>query len=216
MKVNTRLIVVLLLVAGGVAPAARAQSYIRLVDFRNFTYAWDGEENDVPSSWHWIDTPVADKVEVTNGKYRFEDDGDADDGRGAVLSVVRVTYGDLIGNGDEEALVWLNYSTGGTANWDYLYVYRLTRGRLILMGRLKCGSRGSGGLVGVRVEGKVLVTDFADPDRLEGDCCSGGYIRVRYRWKRGRFVEVGKRVSGDMELREGPDGLKRYEEADLK
>jgi hypothetical protein len=111
-----------------------------------------------------------------------------------------VTYGDIDGDGAEEAAVHLNYSTGGTANWDYLYVYKLEHGRPKLMERLESGSRVSGGLVRSAIEKEILILDFADPERSAGDCCSEGYIRVHYRWQDGRFVETGARERGDLEL----------------
>ena len=53
----------------------------------------------------------------------------------------------------------------------------------------------------------LLVTDFADKNRLRGERCSAGYMRVQYRWQRGTFVEFGTRQYGDMELHEGRKGM---------
>jgi hypothetical protein len=117
-----------------------------------------------------------------------------------VLSVDHVTFGDLLGDRGEEALVSLNYGTGGTANWDYLYVYQLRNDHPVLLALMETGSRGSAGLVRVAVRAGLLVVDFADKDRMVGDCCSAGYIRVRYRWQKGRFVEVGTAEHGDLDL----------------
>jgi hypothetical protein len=58
----------------------------------------------------------------------------------------------LDSDGIEEAVAALNYSTGGTQNWDYLYFYRM-----------ETGSRGYGGLVRTFVQDQLLVVDFADP-----------------------------------------------------
>jgi hypothetical protein len=113
-----------------------------------------------------------------------------------------VTYGDLDGNGTEEAAVHLNYGSGGTQNWDYLYVYKSVDGRPSLIGILISGERGYGGLVRSSIENGLLVLDFADADRRVGDCCSEGYIRVHYRWRNGTFVEIGARERGDLNLHE--------------
>lgn len=139
-----------------------------------------------------------------NGVYRSEDCANDDPDEPCLMLRVRsVTYGDLLGRGDEEAVISLNYSTGGTANWDYLYVYRDGRDYPVLLARMETGSRGAGGLLRVVIEHGLLVVDFADKDRMMGECCSAGYIRVRYRWRQGEFVEVG-RTRGDMEMVEGP------------
>jgi hypothetical protein len=50
----------------------------------------------------------------------------------------------------------------------------------------------------------LLVADFADSEKRIGDCCSEGYIRVRYRWQGGAFVEEGNREYGKIDLHEGP------------
>lgn len=124
--------------------------------------------------------------------------------RAPLISVDSVTYGDLDSDGVEEAVVALNYSGGGTANWDYLYVYKLENGQAALLARMETGSRGYGGLVKASIRDGLLIVDFADEERHVGDCCSEGYIRVRYRWQKGRFIEEGARERGDLELREGP------------
>jgi len=185
---------------------------IRQIDFRNFTYAWDDAPGPFDTTWRWLDSSPESQIKVSDGIHRFDDENDLGEGPSPLLRVASVIYGDLTGHGTDEAIVELNYSTGGTANWDYLYVYSLTKGHLLLLGRLESGSRGYGGLIRVRVEGTSLVTDFADKDKLRGDCCSAGFIRVRYRLQRGTFVEFGARQYGDMELREGPKGMYKWEE----
>jgi hypothetical protein len=187
---------------------------IREVDFKNFTYAWDNPPTDVPESWHWITSSPHSRITAFNGVHHFYEQGqdEYEHERAPLLSVDSVAYGHLVGDGDEEAVVSLNYSTGGTANWDYIYVYKLRNGRLALLGRMETGSRGSGGLINASVHERSLVVDFADKDRPAGDCCSEGYIRVRYRWQDGSFIEAGARETGDLVLRAGPSGAYRWEE----
>jgi hypothetical protein len=69
---------------------------------------------------------------------------------------------------------------------------------------METGSRGYDGLVKSSIRDSLLVVDFADIERRVGDCCSEGYIRVRYRWQKGRFIEEGARERGGLQLREGP------------
>ncbi|MHB8486586.1 MAG: hypothetical protein ACYDCM_12800 [Candidatus Acidiferrales bacterium] len=115
------------------------------------------------------------------------------------LSLRSVVYGQLTKNTlEQDAVVDLLYDSGGTANWHYLYVYHLKDGKPELMAWLESGSRADGGLVKVDVRDHLLVLDFADPSKREGDCCSDGYIRVSYRWQNGRFVEVPPRQYGPL------------------
>lgn len=92
-----------------------------------------------------------------------------------------VTYGDPNGDRHDEAAVDLLCGSGGTANWHYLYIFTLADGSPALMARLRSGSRADGGLVKVLIEQNTLVFDFEDGARRLGDCCSKGYIRMRYR-----------------------------------
>ena len=175
-----------------------ATNTIREVDFRNSVYPWDDPEadSDNHTTWFWTQLPTETKVRLRNGEHRFTVPETP-----SVSPAVRyrfVEYGHLEGSGIEAAAVVLNYTTGGTMNWDYLYVYQLASGRLKLLGRLRSGSRSSGGLIRASFDQGALVLDFADADKRSGDCCSDGYIRVRYRWHDGHFGEEGPREKGDL------------------
>jgi hypothetical protein len=178
---------------------------IRQIDFKNFAYPWDGG-GDPLQNWHWISSIPSTKVKLSSAVHRFWEEVDPGQDRNSApgLWMKSVTYGDLDGDENEEAAVVLNYSGGGTANWDYLYVYKLGKGVPRLLGWLESGSRADGGLVKVTIQNSLLVLDFADPERRIGDCCSEGYIRVRYAWQDGRFVETGPQERGDLKLDNSP------------
>jgi hypothetical protein len=189
-------------VAALILAAPPGTSSIRHVDFKNFAYPWNGGggPENLENPWHWIESSPSSTVQLRGGVHRFWEEVEAgqDRSRAPGLWFESVTYGDLDGDGKEEAAVDLNYSGGGTANWDYLYVYKLDRDGPRLLGWLESGDRAYGGLVKVSIQQGQLVLDFADPERRDGDCCSGGYIRVRYVWKGGHFVETGPREKGDL------------------
>jgi hypothetical protein len=175
-----------------------AANTIREVDFKDFAYPWDDPEadSDNHTTWFWTQLPTETKVRLKNGQHRFTVPKES-----AVAPTLRywsVEYGRLGGAGAEVAAVAVNYSPGGTMNWDYLYVYELTGNRLKLLGRLRSGSRAWGGLLRASFDQGALVLDFADADKRSGDCCSDGYIRVRYRWHDGHFREEGPRGKGDL------------------
>jgi hypothetical protein len=191
--------------AAGLTASIPKTTEIRRVDFKNFLFPWDegmGESSSVPSVSRWIDPPPQSHIRAVRGIHHFYSPGQEEYERehAPLISVDSVTYGDLDGDGMEEAAVHLNYSTGGTQNWDFLYIYKLSRGRPRLLAILESGSRGSGGLVRTSIKAGLLVLDFADAERRVGDCCSEGYIRIRYRWHDGSFAEEGPRESGDLPL----------------
>jgi len=173
---------------------------IRQTDFGNFIYPWNESEDEGPSNWHWMHEPPQTQLKLVNGRYVFStgDKSEGDGGSSPYVALMSVTYGDLDRDGDEEAAVDLLYSTGGTSNWHYLYVYKLNQGTPQLLGRLESGSRAFGGLVRSSLQNGLLVVDFADEERRNGECCSEGFIRVRYKWRRGRFIESGPRQRGDL------------------
>jgi len=177
------------------------QNGIRQIDFKNFAYPWTNESDGGGTTyWHWIRSAPRLTIIVVDGRYTFSDLDDADGGPLPTIFFKSVTYGDLVGDGSELAAVRLNYSTGGTNNWDYLYVYKLEHGTPKLCAWLQSGSRAYGGLVRVSIENRLLKLDFLDAARRVGDCCSEGFIRVNYRWRHGEFVETGARERGDLKL----------------
>ena len=161
----------------------------------------DPPSYDDTSPWHWIDTPQSE-VRVVQGRYRFDSPElqDVPPNQRPLLTSDSVAYGNLDADQADEAAVSLTYHTGGTQNWSYVYVYKMVRGRSQLLGILKSGSRADGGLYRAAIEHGLLVLDFGDTQRRIADCCSEGYIRVRYRWKDGAFVEDGPRERGDIDL----------------
>ncbi len=102
-------------------------------------------------------TPPSVNIRVANGIHQFYPrNRDALEGIYPLIRVNSVTHGDLEGDGAEEAAVHLNYSTGCTSNWDFLYLYRLRHNVPKLFAILQSGSRGSGGLVRVSIAQSTL------------------------------------------------------------
>jgi len=172
-----------------------AANNIRDTDFKNFSYPWDEiQSGHLPGEWHWIETPPRSAFQLVQGTHQFTE---PDNTPLPHIEFKSAVYGDLDGDGNDEAAVELLYETGGTAGWSYLYVYSLERGAPKLLGRLESGDRAAGGLVKLAIEDGILVLDFLDWDKSKGLCCSAGFIRVRYRWQNGKFIETGERYYGD-------------------
>ena len=178
------------------ASALPGENAITKVDFKNFVYLWDVSRVAVPSVWEWLSGKPASNLRVAEGRHDFDI---SERLAGPYLMVHSVMYGDLDNDGRPEATVNLLYGTGGTANWHYLYVFKLVNGLPTLLARLRSGSRADGGLLKVQIAENSLILDFANSNRATADCCSDGFVRVTYRWQSGRFVEVGTRIFGDLD-----------------
>lgn len=167
-------------------------SPIRSVDFRNFDYP------GLPG------TPRT--LKVRDGKRpptRIDSIGRPLD---ISLSVADVTYGDVTGDGDEDAIVDLSWETGGTAQLDLIYIYTMNKSKVRLLWAFEGGDRtdggvkrvfaGDGGLV-VELFGKdkIIGSDLYAPDGVHtGLCCPVLFTRTQYVWKGGRFRRLRSEV----------------------
>jgi hypothetical protein len=188
----------LMLAPGALAGSAFAQSSdIYAIDFNNYTYPWSGKVGALESdqySWHWVSDVPSEVLALKSGSHAFEAGGYPD----GYLKLISVTYGDLTGGGTADAAVDLHRQSGGTLGWDCLYVFHESAAGPTLLGVLRSGDRGHGGLVAVKIAGGQLIVDFADPALAFADCCSKGYVRIHYLYQLGKFVEVGARGRGSL------------------
>src|SRR5688572_26081934 len=117
------------------------------------------------------------------------------------VSLVSVAYGDVTGDGSEEAMVVLFENVKGTAIPYYVYVFTLERLKPKVLWSFETGDRGDGGLRKVYAENGGLVvelygknTGIGDIENKEetGACCAKSLTRIRYRWQGRRFQQKGK------------------------
>lgn len=105
-----------------------------------------------------------------------------------------VGYGAVAAIKSTVAAVVLTYHSGGTAHWQYVYVFTVESGVPRLLAWLRTGSRAYQGLRGVSIAGGNLILEVNDPEWRQGDCCSAGTIAYRYRWAKGSFTAIGQPV----------------------
>lgn len=131
----------------GATPAAAPLADIRGVDFMNFIYSSLG----------------GTRIRVRNG--RWERPAREPAFNGEFLAVVDVQYGDLTGDGRDEAVVWLEECGGGTGHFSFANVYTPTTGTPRRIGRVPAGDRADGGIGAVRVVGGRLEVERFGHDR---------------------------------------------------
>lgn len=84
---------------------------------------------------------------------------------------VQVVYGDLNGDGIEEAAVSLNYTTGGNGAYSKGFVYGIKEGKLQRMAEFEGGAKDTGAIISARIaDGKLevdrCITDESDNNSL--------------------------------------------------
>ena len=154
----------------------KAQNDIRKVDFKNFTYVLGdlSGENKM-------------KVTVKNGEFFRDREDDK-----LYFSVQSVEYGDINGDGKDEAIVTTVYNSGGTGNFSDGFVFTLKNGKPIVLTGFEGGDRADGGLVSAKVSNGILVVERNSPGEFGGACCPEFVETSRYKWNGKQLAQIGK------------------------
>jgi hypothetical protein len=154
-----------------------AEAEVRSVDFLNFTYK--------PSC-------ASGTVTTKNGAYDNPHDPQEDV---PVHFVVNdVIYGDLRGDGSEQAVVLTGCNLGGTGYWTEAFIFELRAGKPVEVESIGGGDRAMGGIKSVRVDGHLLKVAQQYGVAL---CCADYIETTTYELRGNRLVPVGspKRVA---------------------
>ena len=152
-----------------------ANSPIRLVDFNNIAYP------------RFPDYRGDEKRSITLR---------AGEGSPAFLN-----YGDITGDGVEDAMVVFGVQTRGSAILDYVYVFTMEKEQPKLVWDFETGDRADGGLRRIYAENGNLVIELFGKDRVvggelyqgdEGLCCPSSFTRAYYKWTGDRFELTNK------------------------
>jgi hypothetical protein len=117
---------------------------------------------------------------------------------------VGLNFGDLTGDGAEEAMAILSTDTGfGTAIVYRVYIFTLSNGKLKLLWDFDTGDRADGGVRDVYADRGGLVIELYGKDRVVGGeryggeeamCCPSTFTRTRYHWLGGKFKQISSEV----------------------
>ena len=122
------------------------------------------------------------RVAVRNGVY-------APAQAGFVFHVI-VSYGDLTGDGQAEAMV-LTQCDGAVQNLSEVRVYTLRRHRLVQLARLETGTKNGGDILAARITGdKLRATRGPGPQNCPQADYAAQEITV-YRWRGNRLQRSG-------------------------
>lgn len=152
-----------------------AQSDIRRVDFRNFSYRLRCGDVDVVS-----------KVSVKGGEYSGDKAG-----HDIYLSINKVLYGDLNRDGKDEAVVL--YSCGSGASYVYFrgLIFTMNPKRLLFLSPLDGGNKGDGGFHRVTIRRGLLVVERYQVGIGGSPCCPDKIRTVKYRLSGTKLLAIG-------------------------
>lgn len=158
---------------------AAANRDIRKVDFKNFSYSpfCAGEEMQ--------------NVTVKDGEFSEEKQADGYTDR-FYFGVFSINYGDINGDGNEDAVILSNCNTGGSGQFTEGFIYELKDGKPSLLTRIPGGDRAFGGLVEAKIEDNLLVLEAYDAGKDGAACCPEFSVISRFKLTNGKLVETGK------------------------
>lgn len=184
LKISKIIVLTLTLLISSPAFSQQPSSSIHSVDFANFTYPW------------------TTGLRVRGGTKTFTlKDGKRPEIRDASGHVVeigvyleQVSYGDVTGDGIEDAVIVMSILTGVSAMPGQVYVYTLRGNHPKLLWSFSTGDRADGGFRKVYADNGELVAELNGPKRIgEGLCCPVRFTRTRYQWRGGRFRRKGRK-----------------------
>ena len=170
--------------------AAERPTDIRAVDFNNFVYPW--QKAELVEDLRWLSS-FKESILLRDGEHIFSD-GDQCERMCPFLAVQQVTYEDVNRDGRQDAIVTLSYHSGGTAHWNYVYIYTLDDGTPKLLAAFQTGSRVDHGLHRVYAGNGYLTIELNEPIENEGDCCATWRNRTQNEWRDNHFQRVSKPV----------------------
>jgi hypothetical protein len=197
-RVNSAVMLLLRIILVLIAAQSTPARSIRDIDFKNFTYP------TLPTG----KCAKLSGVRVRNGKYgSIENFSPRVAPRAGCwqVTVAPIIYGDVTGDGREEAIVVLYAEMGGTESSNDVFIYTLKHNKPALLWKFWTGDRAEGGLVKLYAEDGKLVVELAgknkfigthyfanDGSAVNGLCCPTVITRSKYQWVRGAFRRRGK------------------------
>lgn len=159
-------------------------------DFKNYVYP-------LPAGWQGAGIK---EITLNGGAYPMNKEH-------VGATFVGTKFGDVTGDGREEAMVVVKIETGGSANPQIVYVFEWRKEKPAMIAYFRTGDRADGGLKDLRAENGELVVQLYGQDRyligeletmkIPGDeeqiCCPTYFTRTRYKWDGNVFKLQGKR-----------------------
>jgi hypothetical protein len=105
------------------------------------------------------------------------------------FQVAAPEFGDLDGDGADEALIVSVLNTGGTGQFDAITVYTMRDGGPAILGQIPGGDRGDGGISSASITDGAVVVERMMSQEGDGACCPSKAQHEVWRFQGGAFVE---------------------------
>lgn len=179
-------------------PEPNLDSPIRKVDFENFKYPWVYQNLEGVNFSELNNNLDIDYFELKNGIKEKTEQND-----GVILQ--KIEYGDVTGDGKEEAIFSIYPDTGGNCSCNLLYIYAYDSKKTKLLWGFGTGDRAKGGFKKAYAENGELVIELFGDNKFENDkwnydiaegkftglCCPTTFTKIRFKWNGKKFVADG-------------------------
>jgi hypothetical protein len=184
MKISKIIVLTMTLLISSPAFSQRRGTSIHSVDFANFTYPWTAGLT-IRGGTKTFTLRDGKRPEVRDTRGHVEQIG---------VYLEEVSYGDVTGDGIEEAIIFMSILTGVSAMPGQVYIYTLRGDHPKLLWHFSTGDRAENGFRKVYADRGNLVVELNGPKRMgEGLCCPERFTRTRYQWRDGRFRRKGRK-----------------------
>lgn len=160
---------------------------VRAIDWQNRTYTQGGAAIGYPVVDGEYAYALDEDGKIVAADYQPKDP-DAYVERGWFM-VAKPVFGDVDGDGAEEALIITFENTGGSGQFTMIEVYTIRGGQEVVLGHIPGGDRGDGGISDVSLDGRTVVVDRLHAADGDGACCPSKLQRERWQWDGAAFVE---------------------------
>jgi hypothetical protein len=157
------------------------------LDFDNFTYQWYPR-------WKYM---LSERKEFTLRNRKTEIDVPSGSNEPSAFELVNIQYGDVTGDGAEDAVITIKMDVMGNSMPFVVFVYTLTDGETKMLWAHETGDRADEGLRNVYITGDhLLAVEQYNADKFAigsggvvtaGLCCPKTFTRTFYKWDKGQF-----------------------------
>jgi hypothetical protein len=159
-------------------PSPTQNSSIRTLNFYNFTYHW------YPKWEHMMSKEK--EFTLRNGK--TEIDVPSGSNEPSTFELVNIQYGDITGDGAEDAIITIKMDVMGNSMPYVVFVYTKTDIEPKMLWAHETGDRADEGLRNVYMtDDHLLAIEQYTVDKFAGLCCPKTFTRTFYKWDDSQF-----------------------------